>query len=384
MIAGVFEAPGWVLEKFYEFTSDYIISIALIAVLVMIVITPLTLKSTKGMLEMQRLAPETKRLQQLYRNDRAKLNEEMMALYQEHKVNPMASCLPLLAQMPVFIILFRVLHGLTFRPTADSTAPVARGMYAAIGMPDHALGFLPRYISHDSSLFHDLNGQTQMMSFGLDLAKRPAEALADNFATGLIYVLLVAVLGILYFVQQRMVAARAAVSPQMSPSQQKLMQYLPVAFAIFQVFFILGLVIYYMTQAILRIGQQLYITRKFYGHDEALGRQAQRASEQARELSKADGDNGGGGGGGFFAQARRELAGQKNASPAPTKAEKAATAAAATAAAATVAVSATSSKRTTQPKNRPTPSGKGPAGRPTRTPSTNRPGGPRGSDKKRR
>ena len=385
MIAGVFEIPGWLIEKFYEFTSNYAISIALIAVVVMVVITPLTLKSTKGMLEMQRLAPETKRLQQLYRNDRAKLNEEMMALYKEHKVNPMASCLPLLAQMPVFIIMFRVLHGLTYRPTAPATAPVARGVYAAIGMPNHTLGFLPRYISHDSSLFKSLNGQTEMISFGLDLAKRPAEALAENFATGLIYVLLVALLGILYFVQQRMVAARAAVSPQMSPSQQKLMQYLPVAFAIFQVFFLLGLVIYYMAQAILRIGQQLYITRRFYGHDEALGRQAQRASEQARELSKADGDNaGGGGGGGFFAQARRELAGQKNASPAPTKAEKAATAAAATAAAATVAASATSSKRTTQPKNRPTPSGKGPAGRPTRTPSTNRPGGPRGSDKKRR
>src|SRR6478609_8898223 len=160
MIAGVFEIPGWLIEKFYEFTSNYAISIALIAVVVMVVITPLTLKSTKGMLEMQRLAPETKRLQQLYRNDRAKLNEEMMALYKEHKVNPMASCLPLLAQMPVFIIMFRVLHGL-------------------------------------------------------------------------IYVLLVALLGILYSVQQRMVAARAAVSPQMSPSQQKLMQYLPVAFAIF-------------------------------------------------------------------------------------------------------------------------------------------------------
>ena len=118
MIAGVFEIPGWLIEKFYGFTSNYAISIALIAVVVMIVITPLTLKSTKGMLEMQRLAPETKRLQQLYRNDRAKLNEEMMELYQEHKVNPMASCLPLLAQMPVFIIMFRVLHGLTYRPTA--------------------------------------------------------------------------------------------------------------------------------------------------------------------------------------------------------------------------------------------------------------------------
>ena len=84
----------------------------------MAIITPLTLKSTKGMLEMQRLAPEMRKLQAQYRNDRQKLNEEMMKLYQEHKVNPMASCLPLLAQMPVFIIMFRVLHGLTYKPAA--------------------------------------------------------------------------------------------------------------------------------------------------------------------------------------------------------------------------------------------------------------------------
>ena len=59
MIAGVFEIPGSLLAWFYEFTSNYAIAIALIAVVVMVLITPLTLKSTKGMLEMQRLAPET-------------------------------------------------------------------------------------------------------------------------------------------------------------------------------------------------------------------------------------------------------------------------------------------------------------------------------------
>ena len=102
------------------------ISIALIAVVVMAIITPLTLKSTKGMLEMQRLAPEMRKLQQEHRNDRQKLNEEMMKLYQEHKVNPMSSCLPLLAQMPVFIIMFRVLHGLTYRPTGAGSRRSSR------------------------------------------------------------------------------------------------------------------------------------------------------------------------------------------------------------------------------------------------------------------
>ena len=70
MIAGVFEVPAWLLAKFYEFTGSYGIAITLIAVVMMLLITPLTLKSTKGMLEMQRLAPEMRKLQNQYRNDR--------------------------------------------------------------------------------------------------------------------------------------------------------------------------------------------------------------------------------------------------------------------------------------------------------------------------
>ena len=149
----MFEAPAWLLSWFYSLTHNYIASIALIAVVVMALITPLTLKSTKGMLEMQRLQPEMRRLQQQHRGDRQKLNEEMMKLYQEHKVNPMASCLPLLAQMPVFIIMFRVLHGLTYRPIGEA-APVSQAILAAAGQPTVAeLGFVPRYLSHDSELF---------------------------------------------------------------------------------------------------------------------------------------------------------------------------------------------------------------------------------------
>ena len=101
MIAGVFEYPAKLLAWFYSFTHNYIIAISLIAFVVMLVTAPLVLKSTKGMLEMQKLQPEMKRLQNQYRSDRQKLNEEMMKLYQEHKVNPLASCFPLLLQMPV-------------------------------------------------------------------------------------------------------------------------------------------------------------------------------------------------------------------------------------------------------------------------------------------
>jgi YidC/Oxa1 family membrane protein insertase len=307
MIAGVFEVPAWVLDWFYTFTTSYSAAIALIAVLVMILVTPLNLKSTKGMLEMQRLAPEMRKLQAEHRGDRQKLNEEMMKLYQEHKVNPMASCLPLVAQMPVFIIMFRILHGLTYEPGGPNRL-VAEAVLRAGDAPNaDRVGFLPRYLASDSELFKSLVRKTEMNSLGLDLSLSPAEALGDNFGRGLIYALLVVVLGALYFFQQRMVAARASVSPTMSPGQQKLMQYLPVFFAIFQVFFLLGLVVYYIVQSVLRILQQVYITKRFYGHDEALGRQAQRAGERAREIAKEDG-----GGGGMLSQARRDLADAKS------------------------------------------------------------------------
>jgi YidC/Oxa1 family membrane protein insertase len=376
----MFEIPASLLAWFYGVTGNYAIAIALIAVVVMLIITPLTLKSTKGMLEMQRLAPEMRRLQQQHRGDRQKLNEEMMKLYQEHKVNPMSSCLPLLAQMPVFIIMFRVLTGLTYKPSG-SVSVIANGVLAAANQDTSgSLGFVPRYISTDTEMYTSLFGKFEMKSFGLDLAISPAEALSKGLTTGLVYALLVVMLAGLYFLQQRMVAARAAVSPTMSPAQQKLMQYLPVAFAIFQIFFLTGLVVYYAAQAVLRIGQQAYITRRFYGHEEALGRQAQRAGEQARELAKQDG-----GGGGLFAQAKRDLAGSKD-DGATTKSGKDGKGAAATAG----AVAATSrtggaSKRTTAPKNRPTPSGKGATGRPRSSPPSGRPGGSRAkSGSKRR
>ena len=137
----MFEIPAWLLAWFYSVTHNYAIAISLIAVVVMLIITPLTLKSTKGMLEMQRWQPEMRKLQQQHRGDRQKLNEEMMKLYQEHKVNPMASCLPLLAQMPVFIIMFRVLHGLTYSRSASSAD--RQGVLVAPASDHRPIGFVP-------------------------------------------------------------------------------------------------------------------------------------------------------------------------------------------------------------------------------------------------
>ena len=184
-------------------------------------------------------------------------------------------------------------------------------------------------------------------------------------AKGLLYALLVVVLGALYCVQQRMVAARAAVSPTMSVSQQKLMQYLPVVFAVFQIFFLLGLVVYYIVQTILRIAQQFYITKRFYQGEHSLGRQAQAASEKARELAKQDGGPTGPFGGrpkGDAGAGGKNTPSAKSSKPGSNGSAK---------------LVDRPNKRTTAPKNRPTATGK---------PAANgRPGGARPtSDKKRR
>jgi len=325
MIAGLFEIPASLLAWFYSITHNYIIAISLMALVVMLLTAPLVLKSTKGMLEMQKLQPEMRRLQNEFRGDRQRLNEEMMKLYQAHKVNPMASCFPLLLQMPVFIIMFKVLHGLTYIPSGGTT-------------------FVPKYVSPSSELYQSLIGQTKMMAWGYDLAVRPASMMGQGFSVGFRYAVLVVALGGLYFVQQRMVAARATVSPTISPSQQKLMQYLPVVFAGFLVFYLTGLVFYYTAQAIFRIGLQYYITYRFYKGDHSLGRQAMAAGEQAREIAKKDG------GGGMFSQLKREAAAKPAATPAP---------------------SPTTSKRVTPPKNRPTSTAR--SGRPAPSGKSARP-----------
>ena len=71
------------------------------------------------MIQMQRLQPEMRRLQRKYKDDRQKLNEELMAFYKENNLNPLGGCLPLLLQTPVFIILYNVIRGLTHDPAPD-------------------------------------------------------------------------------------------------------------------------------------------------------------------------------------------------------------------------------------------------------------------------
>ena len=105
---------GAVLAFFFSIIPNYPIDVALLTIVIMAALTPLTVKSTKNMAAMQALAPEMKKLQQKYKGaDKAQMNEEMMRLYKEHNVNPASGCLPMLLQMPAFFILYSVIRGIT-------------------------------------------------------------------------------------------------------------------------------------------------------------------------------------------------------------------------------------------------------------------------------
>lgn len=89
-------------------------SIIALTVTIRAILIPLTYRQIRGMRALQALQPQIKEIQEKYKNDRQRMQQEMMRFYQENKVNPLASCLPLLLQLPIFFALFRLLRGGSF------------------------------------------------------------------------------------------------------------------------------------------------------------------------------------------------------------------------------------------------------------------------------
>jgi YidC/Oxa1 family membrane protein insertase len=100
----------WFIRLTHVVTGNYGIDIILISILIKIIFVPLTQISMKSMKEMQKVQPEMSRLKEQYKNDKAKLQQEMMLLYKRRKINPMSGCLPMLIQIPVFIALYNALQ----------------------------------------------------------------------------------------------------------------------------------------------------------------------------------------------------------------------------------------------------------------------------------
>src|SRR5215831_13679754 len=285
----MFQLIANVLAWFYNLVPNYAIAIGLLTLAIMVLLTPLTLKSTKSMLEMQRLQPEVKRLQQQYKGDRQKLNEEMMALYKEHKINPLGGCLPLLLQAPVFIILFRVLRALT----QVCTQANIDGHASRCLSPDLPNGHVPvgnfgaSYVSHTTQLWKDLASGNTMMSFGINLADSAVKVISDSFVKGLPYLGLVLLVAATSYYQQRQISSRQT-NQVANPQQQMLLKVMPALFAVISLTFPAGLIVYFLTSNLYRIAQNTYITRRFYGSKGAEGDAAATGAAPPAAKAKPD------------------------------------------------------------------------------------------------
>jgi YidC/Oxa1 family membrane protein insertase len=268
VFSGLFDLIAGLLAWFYSLWPSYGMAIVLLTVLIMLLLSPLTISSTRQMIKMQRLQPELKKIQNEYRNDRQRMNEEVMRFYQENKVNPVGSCLPLLIQMPVFLILFRVLSGLTRRLTdvgyevGAVAAQIAGGSdVAAVTVP--VKQFDPDYLSTSTDLYQSLSQETEMVSWGIDLSKTAMDAFRDSVATGLPYLVMIILIGVLSWFQQKQIQGRNK-NAVMNPQQQMLMKILPFMLPIFSFGFPAGLLVYFIVSSLVRVAQQAYITHVVY------------------------------------------------------------------------------------------------------------------------
>ena len=273
MFDPIFEFAARILDFFYGLVPNFAIAIMLMTLLVMLVTTPLTLKGTRGMIRMQLLQPELKKIQEKHKGgDRQEMNAELMAFYQENNLNPLGGCLPLLVQAPVFLLLFRLIEGLT--STGDDGT------------------FDPNYLDEGSELYRALDDKTEMVSFGLDLAESTSEAIGDSIIHGLPYLALILFMIGAQYLQQKQVSARTPDGGMAMPQQKILLRVMPAFFGVISINFPAALVVYWVTSSVYRIGLQAYITRSLYAGEESLGAQANQAAAQAREMNKnKDGKN---------------------------------------------------------------------------------------------
>jgi YidC/Oxa1 family membrane protein insertase len=242
IFAPIFHAIGWMLSFFYDLVPNYIFAIAALTVVIMGILTPLTVKSTKSMISMQRLQPEIKKLQQKYKGpeNRQLLNEEMMKLYREEGVNPVGGCLPLMLQMPFLFILYSTIKGLAFTVTSKSGKITPE----------------PRYIPKGSKIYENLiHSGGHINVWGMDLSLHPFPISAHgSWVAAIPFFLFVAAAVFLQYFQMAQINNRNKKTGQPMPSQQQTMQrIMPIIFAYFYLVIPAAVVIYMIISTGIRI-----------------------------------------------------------------------------------------------------------------------------------
>ena len=205
-----------------------------LTIIVRLILFPLTWKQYKSAQQMQMIQPQVKELQRKYKSDRGKLQEETMKLYSEHRVNPFASCLPLLLQLPVFIALYAAIQGY---------GPLDAPQYEASvkALFDASFLWIPRLGEPDP-----------------------------------LYILL-----ILYVVTQ-MISTELMVATQSDQTQKWIMRAMPIMFVIFLFNFPAGLFVYWVTTNVWTIGQQLVIRKTMPKPEELAAKAKAKPKKRSR------------------------------------------------------------------------------------------------------
>jgi YidC/Oxa1 family membrane protein insertase len=208
----------WLMNAIHDFIPNYGIAIIILTLLIKIFLWPLGAKSYKSMSEMKKIQPLMKEIREKYKDDKKKMNEEVMALYRTYKINPLGGCLPMVFQIPVFFALYRML-------------------YQAIELR-HASFFL---------WINDLSAPDRLFTFGFSIPfMEPPYGIP----------VLTLVMGASMILQQKM-------SPPMGdPAQAKMMMLMPVVFTVIFINFSSGLVLYWLVNNIFSIAQQYYTQKK--------------------------------------------------------------------------------------------------------------------------
>ncbi|QGH70840.1 membrane protein insertase YidC [Pseudactinotalea sp. HY158] len=245
---------------------SWLLSIVALVVVIRIILIPLFVRQIKAQRMMQVVQPEIQKLQKKYKGktdpaSRQAMQQEMMAIYKENGTSPFASCLPLIAQMPIFFSLFRVLNAL---------GPISRGEADPIGPLDQATA----KVAESSEIFGASLSSTFLGSPNIEV----------KIVTAVLVVLMCATMLFQqkHLTQKNMPAS--ALDNPMARQQKMLMYVLPLVFAVSGVSFPIGVLLYWTTSNLWSMGQQFWVIHNSPtpGSPAAIALEERRARRRAR------------------------------------------------------------------------------------------------------
>jgi YidC/Oxa1 family membrane protein insertase len=249
----LYEAVAWVMQQIHTGVSHilspvsgfaWVLTIVILVVLMRLILVPLFIKQMHATRKMSALAPQIQELRKKYKNDKQTLNQETMRLYRENGANPLAGCLPLLGQMPLFFALFSVLRAISDWKLSSGKPPpygLSKGFVLSAQHADILGAHIP-----DKFLF-PLPGQT--LESRLVILGAVLISVTTTFMT----------------VRQ---STKRGMTPQMTPDNpmaqsQKYMTYIVPLFALSGLYWAFGLVMYWVTTNVWTLGQQYVLFKRY-------------------------------------------------------------------------------------------------------------------------